>query len=122
MALAGKAEIAADFPDGFPGITEQDFGLLQLGTDDEGAEIEAQLRFEFMRQVGPAEAGMFRHGFYGQMHIGMLPDILNDLLQFVIFGYGKPGAGHLGGEIQMCFGQQVVYGIRTGELFHILYV
>ena len=69
MALAGEAQIAADFPDGFPGIAQQDFGLLQLGAYDEGTEIESQFLFEFMGQVGAAEAGMLRHGFYGQMYI-----------------------------------------------------
>ena len=84
MALAGKAEIIADYTERFIRELQKMFSLFQLAPQNKCADCETELFLKICGKIGAAETYMLRNLSGSDGTIDMLQDIMDCPLQCFI--------------------------------------
>ena len=84
MTLAGEAQIAAYDTDGSVSVLKQLFCFFHLAPHDKCVHGKSQFFFKISRKIAPAEPGVFRHVFCGDMFAHILLDKADSVLDHPI--------------------------------------
>lgn len=120
IALAGKAQVLADFTDGLVRVVQETPGFFQLAAHDIAADIKAQLPLEFLGQGGPLHVQLAGDHLGGDALVYMVGDVLEAVKDFPGHSLRDPGLRHSSRKVEQGVGIQQGDGSGVGHFLHLL--